>query len=122
MSNKSVYPNRTQIAAVFPAPKPCPKQQTVVVVPEQPCRKNCCPVLSRGCDLCSNFCGDYYMNPMCESIGITGMLYARPCIVYDEQWGGGSCTKCIGCEKDCGDAGFCPYNGLYRPFATSGQN
>jgi len=97
---------RMQVAAVFPKPQP-----TVVVVPEKECMKGCCPVLSRGCDLCSNCCGDYYMNPMCESVGITGMLVARPCLVYDEQWGG--CGECIGCKKDC-DNNFCPYPGYNR--------
>ena len=112
VTNQGVQ-SRTQIAAVFPKPKPCPQQQpTIVVVPEQQPLKRCCPVLSRGCDLCSNMCGDYYMNPICNSVGITGMLNARPCIVYDEMWGGAG--SCIGCQKDCGDANFCPYQGYNR--------
>lgn len=128
--NRSVHnvkgPGKTQIAAVFPAPKPCPpppQQPTIVVVPEQKCMKNCCPVLSKGCDLCSNCCGDYYMNPICQSVGITGLTVARPCLVYDEQWGG--CGSCIGCKKDCGDAGFCPSyytGGAYRGVVPSVYN
>lgn len=113
--------NRTVVVAKFPGPKPAPPQQpTVVVVPEKPCRKNCCPVLSKGCDLCSNMCGDYYMNPICQSVGITGMLVARPCIQYDEEYM--STADCIGCKKDCGDAGFCPNYGINRPFYNQNQN
>jgi len=124
MNGNNAYVNnqgrqsKTQIAAVFPKQKPCPQQPTVVIVPEQQPLKRCCPVLSRGCDLCSNFCGDYYINPICNSIGITGMLNARPCIVYDEMWGGAG--NCIGCQKDCDDAGFCPYPGNrgYGPYSN----
>lgn len=101
-----------QIAAMFPPVKQPQPQQTVVIVPEQKCMKNCCPILSKGCDLCSNCCGDYYINPICESVGITGLLNARPCLMYDEQWGG--CGNCIGCQKDCDYAGFCPYPGYNR--------
>lgn len=105
VTNQSAQ-SRTQIAAVFPRPKPCPQQPTIVVVPEQKCMKNCCPVLSKGCDLCSNLCGDYYMNPICESVGITGMLHARPCLQYDENYGGAG--TCIGCKKDCQYDTPCP--------------
>lgn len=101
-ANRQQTRGRTQVAAVFPAPKP---QQTVVVVPEQKPFKNCCPVLSKGCDLFAGSCGDFYFNPICQSVGITGMLYARPCLVYDEQWGGAG--ECIGCKKDC-DNNICP--------------
>lgn len=107
---------RAQIVTVVPKqkPAPAPQQPTVVVVPEQKCMKNCCPVLSVGCDLCSNCCGDYYFNPICNSVGITGLLNARPCLVYDEQWGG--CGKCIGCEKNCDYNGFCPSYGFGGPY------
>lgn len=104
--------SKTQVTAVFPAPKQQPS--TVVVVQEQKCMKGCPPVLSKGCELCSNTCGDYYINPLCSSIGITGLLVEDTCMVYDEQWGG--CGTCIGCKKDCGDTGFCSYVNYRGPF------
>lgn len=101
--------NGTQVLLKFPPPQ---KPQTnIVVMPQQPCMKNCAPRLSAGCDLCA-CAGDYYFNPLCASVGITGMLTTAPCLVYDEQWGG--CGNCIGCQKVCDGAGFCPYPGLNR--------
>lgn len=79
---------------------------------EKKCLKNCCPKLSYGCD-CGVSCKDYYLNPLCNFVGITGLLEKDQCIVYDELWGG--CSTCIGCKDDCA-VDVCP---LGNPFGST---
>jgi hypothetical protein len=118
----SSVPRRTSGAEVmlkFPPVKPQQPQNTVIVVPEKPCRKNCCPILSSGCDI-SCCASEYYLGPLCNLPGITGLVHARPCLMYDEEYMGCG-TSCIGCERVCQP--FCPFPGYLRPpFPYGGGN
>lgn len=98
MSNTTTQP---EFLIRFPKQQP---PQTIVL--EQPCLKGCPPKYSAGCDLGTS-CGDFYLNPLCNYVGITGG--PGSCIVYDEQWGG--CGTCIGCDQSCPPSGYCPWNG-----------
>ncbi len=104
-------PRQTQLSVSIPQKKEEVPQQQVVVVDKGrgPCMGDCCPKLSRGCDQCFGCQGDYFMNPLCAYPGITGLTVEKPCLVFDEQWGG--CGPCIGCFHDCPPVGSCPYYG-----------
>lgn len=106
--NQNVVNNATRVAVIAPSVENI-QQQVQNMVPKMKCMKNCPPKLSAGCDLCNTFCGDYYINPLCNYIGITGLLMDDQCIQFDERYGG--CGECIGCARDCGPAGYCPWNG-----------
>lgn len=101
------------------------EKEVPVTVEKQVCMKNCCPKLSAGCD-CGVSCRDFYFNPLCNFVGITGLLEENQCIVYDEQWGG--CGTCIGCKDDC-PVDVCPFGNpfgstpglLSNPVATFGS-
>lgn len=101
--NSDVVNKGVKVTVTNPPQKP----QTNVVVVERPCMENCCPKLSSGCDLCTRCCGDYYIEPMCNYVGITGLLYPDQCITFDERYGG--CGECIGCDVDCPPVGYCPF-------------
>lgn len=92
-----------QMSVSFPKVKPEKKC-------DMKCTKNCPPILSQGCDDCC-WCGDYYINPMCNFVGITGLVEEDQCMMFDERYGG--CGDCIGCVRECQGMGYCPINSSY---------
>lgn len=97
-----------RVAVVTPSAENV-QQQVQAMVPPKKCMRNCAPKLSAGCDMCPCIAGDFFMAPMCNYIGITGMLMDDQCIQFDERYGG--CGSCIGCDNECGAIGYCPWNG-----------
>lgn len=107
-NTQSANQQNTQVLLAMPKPQQQQKVENIYVINEErKCMKNCCPVLSTGCDISSTCCGNFYLGGICNSVGFTGLLVKNTCIVYDENWGG--CGECIGCKKDCPQVGPCPY-------------
>lgn len=75
-------------------------------------RRNSCDCgfkLSKGCELCNSSCCDYDINPLCNYVGITGLISNNQCMQYDERYGGNG--RCIGCDNHCKKNDYCPFSG-----------
>jgi hypothetical protein len=103
--------DRYQMVVRLPsAQKEEPVKEKIIIVKDC-CDKSCKPILSSGCDLC--YCPSLWeLNPLCNYIGISGLLDGPDCNVC-LQFEGQCKGECVGCQRVCEGLGLCPFNSGY---------